>query len=80
VQLHQQWRPEAALEVLQAELVAASRAAEGQYLFPSPEKAVRHHYHHQERPLGPRLDLKARHQPNSQCIGSKFSNKKHSIQ
>jgi len=63
VHLHQQWPLEVAQEVEQVELAAAAyRAEEGQYLFPSPEKAARHLYHHQERPHALRLGLIVRPQ------------------
>jgi hypothetical protein len=62
-QLRQQWRLEVVLEVLQVVLAAASRAAEGQCLFLSPE-AAQHRYRHQEHPHEPRLDLNLRPQPN----------------
>jgi hypothetical protein len=66
VHLHQQWPLEVAQEVEQGELAAAAsaayRAEAGQYLFPSPEKAARHLYHHQERPHALRLGLIVRPQ------------------
>jgi hypothetical protein len=47
------------LEVQQAVVPAAAyRAAAGRYLFPSPEKAVRHPYHPQEPLHAPRQGLR----------------------